>query len=1317
VDPAAQQLSLSYYDPNGGGLIMTGDLQIGPSADLVTNVQPMITEGGQLGIISAGPYITDDGGLDITVKEGRGYVHDSVNNIIRYISWVDTPHTLPANTLSYVYVSGAGVITSSASVPNFETDLIVARVKTDGSDIEFIDIQPVVVRHSNLLIDAYHRLGNGSLFVSGSLCQVNSSLQIQVGSGVYLFSTNRYDPSGKAFATAYSAYYHSSGVWTKTSQTALDTTQYDDGNDLIALTAGHYAKHSLYVVGDGANERYLLVYAQASFAVFDDAVAASLPAPPSYFEQGVVPIASFIIQQGVTNALANGSSPFDERPISGTTSSGTSSSSNHGDLLGLSADDHPQYLLVNGSRAMTGSLDMGTNAIINATTVNGVTVQSHASRHLPNGSDALTTAAPSTNLSSTTTNLTGTANSLARSDHTHAIATYAVGDVALLPNVIPDESVATTLVGNSTALARANHSHVVPTAAPSATFTVSSANAVGTANTFARSDHSHAFSFGSPSTTLSASTTNNHTIVAGQPFAPANHTHAILANVAASTLNPDQANAVGTNAALARADHVHTIPTAVAVQIDADTLSQGVASSFARSDHMHSIATAAPVQITPNQTLDAGTLASLARADHVHLIATAAASGLTTNSTNTEGSSSSFARADHTHAISSGAPSSITPDQINTTGTSSGFARADHIHNIPTAAPSTTLSASTANAQGSASSFARSDHTHAISTAAAATQTPDQLNAAGSSASLARADHVHQLVTAAPTTDLSATTINSTGVTTSFARSDHTHAISTGAAATQLPNQSNAAGSAATLARSDHIHFLPIAAPDTSLSATTTNAPGSAASFALSNHTHAILTAAATSLDAASTNTAGTSASLARADHTHAIAVGGTPANVASSTPDEGVSTSFARSDHVHAHGNLSGGALHSAVTTSVNGFMIASDKSKLDTLFNCGQVVYVDKTYGNDSNGAVGGAPYLTVTAALTAANGSASSSSPILVLVMPGTYAEAGSLTVGSYVTLRGVSQRGVVISRVATANTDFVTVNANGHIMGCTLSLTCTGTFTIRGVVLSDTNTSTINDARITVDQTSTGASEVIGVLSNGTQTPLEYVIAMDTTTVLVTSAGTGTKCALRLTTANSCNTVGCNFICTRSAGAGTTFYGVETNNASAIWRDHGSKALGTIADITQTLGSIVLRDTRLLSNTANSLTFTALSGWPIYFAGPSSGNLGNGTHYISNGGTGGQSWTQYFCTRPTLVRGIYARVAVFQNALNNQVVLTVLKNGVATSTTVTVGGAISLSPATASAATVSTDFAVNDLIAVQAVVSGGNANGLTVVVDAY
>ncbi len=37
----------------------------------------------------------------------------------------------------------------------------------------------------------------------------------------------------------------------------------------------------------------------------------------------------------------------------------------HGLLLGLGDDDHTQYLLVAGTRAMTGNLDMGDNSIIN----------------------------------------------------------------------------------------------------------------------------------------------------------------------------------------------------------------------------------------------------------------------------------------------------------------------------------------------------------------------------------------------------------------------------------------------------------------------------------------------------------------------------------------------------------------------------------------------------------------------------------------------------------------------------------------------------------------------------------------------------------------------------------------------------------------------------------------------------------------------------------------------------------------------------------------------------------------------------------------
>src|SRR5690606_14968570 len=61
----------------------------------------------------------------------------------------------------------------------------------------------------------------------------------------------------------------------------------------------------------------------------------------------------------------------------------------HGALTGLSDDDHTQYLLVNGSRAMTGSLDMGTNNITNVGNVDGVDVSSHSTRHESGGADEI----------------------------------------------------------------------------------------------------------------------------------------------------------------------------------------------------------------------------------------------------------------------------------------------------------------------------------------------------------------------------------------------------------------------------------------------------------------------------------------------------------------------------------------------------------------------------------------------------------------------------------------------------------------------------------------------------------------------------------------------------------------------------------------------------------------------------------------------------------------------------------------------------------------------------------------------------------------
>lgn len=118
---------------------------------------------------------------------------------------------------------------------------------------------------------------------------------------------------------------------------------------------------------------------------------------------------------------------------------------------------------------------------------------------------AITAAAPSANLTASTTNSEGTASSFARSDHSHAITTGA-------PGTITPDAVAAT--GTSASLARADHTHAIAAAAAG---TITGTNSEGTSTSFARADHDHAIGVGWTSYTpqLQASTTNPTTGTGG----------------------------------------------------------------------------------------------------------------------------------------------------------------------------------------------------------------------------------------------------------------------------------------------------------------------------------------------------------------------------------------------------------------------------------------------------------------------------------------------------------------------------------------------------------------------------------------------------------------------------------------------------------------------------------------------------------------------------------------------------------------------------------------------------------------------------------
>ena len=116
------------------------------------------------------------------------------------------------------------------------------------------------------------------------------------------------------------------------------------------------------------------VYGQTLFNSLVEAEAGALPTPPPFFNSNIVVISSIITSQGLAIQEIR-----DERPALQSKASTISASATHGNLLGLSADDHPQYLRTDGTRPLAGDLNFNNFNINNANSItaqNGILVTS-----------------------------------------------------------------------------------------------------------------------------------------------------------------------------------------------------------------------------------------------------------------------------------------------------------------------------------------------------------------------------------------------------------------------------------------------------------------------------------------------------------------------------------------------------------------------------------------------------------------------------------------------------------------------------------------------------------------------------------------------------------------------------------------------------------------------------------------------------------------------------------------------------------------------------------------------------------------------------
>jgi len=146
--------------------------------------------------------------------------------------------------------------------------------------------------------------------------------------------------------------FHSGGDWTNDTNAEIDTLQYDNGTDLVNIPANKWTKGYFIYAHHELGWIYPTVYYNTKAQAEEGALS---PIPPGL---ALTPkLTTVIYQQGDTDF--DNAEWQDVRP--GISEESFSVVSDHGSLAGLSDDDHPQYLLADGSRNLTGEWNVQGN--------------------------------------------------------------------------------------------------------------------------------------------------------------------------------------------------------------------------------------------------------------------------------------------------------------------------------------------------------------------------------------------------------------------------------------------------------------------------------------------------------------------------------------------------------------------------------------------------------------------------------------------------------------------------------------------------------------------------------------------------------------------------------------------------------------------------------------------------------------------------------------------------------------------------------------------------------------------------------------------
>jgi len=361
-----------------------------------------------------------------------------------------------------------------------------------------------------------------------------------------------------------------------------------------------------------------------------------------------------------------------------------------------------------------------------------------------------------------------------------------------------------------------------------------------------------------------------------------------------------------------------------------------------------------------------------------------------------------------------------------------------------------------------------------------------------------------------------------------------------------------------------------------------------------------------------------------------------------------------------------------------------------------------VDAIFGNNSTGQRNGGPFLTISAAITAAI------SGDTIIVYPGTYSELITMKVG--VDVIGTSKRTCIISAIGvTANTVLVTSANSSRLENFTLNISTSGNFSIKGILVGDTaDTATFENLILNVTKTiDAGTLQVYGIHVDGAGSAPSYRYSITNCEIVVNSTGTtNNRCLIADTSTNAIRAIHSTFFCNGGIAC-------QTNFASSSITATACHIEGSVADISQTLGTINISSSYLANSNANGLSFVALTGILTTLIFQDTGNVATGPlyTYIGTLGTGTTNPVGYNFTKPVIAFNFRSMCSIIGSGT---VTATIHKNFVATALVSTLTNALTSGT---SSATLSINFAANERISLSVVRSGTTPQNAAWMIDIY